>query len=84
MKRPDITREKLIKTVVEAIFSVAKITVPPEKYGESLFKLGLDSLKAIQVINNIEDSLDVMIDDSELKNLVSINAIANFFESLPE
>jgi len=84
MKRPDISREELIKTVLESIESVSKIRIPPEKFRENLFSLGLDSLKAIQVINLIEDKLDIMIDDSELKNLTSIDAIVDFFEALPK
>jgi len=84
MKRPDISREELVKLVTEAIFATAKITVRPDQYRENLFQLGLDSLKAIQVINTLEDRLDLMIDDSHLRKFTSIEAIADFFESLPK
>lgn len=83
MNRPDLSRDELIDIVTDAIFTVAKLKIAPENYAANLFQLGLDSLKAIQVINSIEDRLDIMIDDSQLKRFTSINAIADFFESLP-
>lgn len=82
MNPPALTREQLIALVTETIFEVAKIRIPPDQYGADLFQLGLDSLKAIQVVNNLEDRLDVMIDDSHLRRLTSIHAIAAFFETL--
>ena len=43
--------------------------------------LGLDSLKAIQVVNQLEDDLDIMIDDVHLQKFTSIDAIASFFSN---
>lgn len=84
MKRPALSRDELVTIVLEGIATVTRLRIPPERYGDDLFALGLDSLKAIQVVNFIEDRLDIMIDDSELKRFTSINAIADFFESLPK
>ena len=83
MKRPDITREELVALITETIFAVAKIQVAPHQFEENLFALGLDSLKAIQMLNQLEDRLDLMIDDSQLKTFTSIKAMADFFDSLP-
>ncbi|MBF0502679.1 MAG: acyl carrier protein [Candidatus Riflebacteria bacterium] len=83
MKRPSVSRDELVAMVVDTFFSVAKIHVSEDRFDENLFHLGLDSLKAIQVINSIEERLDVMIDDSHLRKLTSIRAIADFFEALP-
>ena len=83
MKPHAVTRERLVEMVTEAIFEVAKIRIPPDRYGSNLLQLGLDSLKAIQVLNILEDRLDVMIDDSNLRRFTSIDAIADFFDSLP-
>ena len=79
MEVPKISREELVERVVAAIRTVAGIEIPPEKYGENLFALGLDSLKAIQVVNALEDDLDIMIDDVHLQKFTSINAVADFF-----
>jgi len=84
MKQPAISRQRLNELVTETIFKVAKIRIPPDKFGANLFQLGLDSLKAIQVVSDIEDYLDVMIDDSHLRKFTSIDAIADFFDSLPK
>lgn len=82
MEKPDISREELVQKVVSAIKNVAKIEIPAEKFDENLFSLGLDSIKAIQVVNMLEDDLDIMIDDIHLQKFTSINAIADFFESI--
>ncbi|MFZ2955739.1 MAG: acyl carrier protein [Candidatus Ozemobacteraceae bacterium] len=84
MKRPEISREELITLITETLFTVAKIKLSPQQYEENLFSLGLDSLKAIQMLNNLEDRLDVMIDDSNLQTFTSIKAITDFFDSLPK
>ncbi|HOT29278.1 MAG TPA: acyl carrier protein [Candidatus Ozemobacteraceae bacterium] len=83
MKRPDITREELVALITETLFDVARIKVAPHQYEENLFALGLDSLKAIQMLNQLEDRLDLMIDDSKLKTFTSIKAMTDFFDSLP-
>lgn len=82
MERPEVSREQLIGKIVDGIRKVTGITIPPEKYGDNLFQLGLDSLKAIQVVNQLEDELDLMIDDIHLQKFTSINAIAEFFDKL--
>ncbi|PKL47231.1 MAG: acyl carrier protein [Candidatus Riflebacteria bacterium HGW-Riflebacteria-2] len=82
MSKPKITREELIEKIVAAIKKVSGISIAPEKYGDNLFALGLDSIKAIQVVNMLEDELDLMIDDAHLPKFTSINAIAAHFDSL--
>ncbi|MBF0545608.1 MAG: acyl carrier protein [Candidatus Riflebacteria bacterium] len=84
MKRPNISREELIKLITETLFTVAKIKISPQQYEQNLFALGLDSLKAIQMLNLLEDRLDIMIDDSNLQTFTSIKAITDFFDSLPK
>lgn len=81
MEKVNITQEELIKKVVEAIRGVSGIQISPDKYGENLFDLGLDSLAAIQVVNQLEDELDIMIDDVHLQKFISIDAITKFFLS---
>lgn len=82
MEKPKISREALVKKVKDAIKRTAGIDIPPEKHGENLFSLGLDSLKAIQIINALEEDLNIMIDDIHIGKMTSIDAIAAFFESL--
>jgi acyl carrier protein len=83
MKRPELCREELVAKVVAAIRAVTGMAIGPEQYGTNLFQLGLDSLKAIQVVNLLEDDLDLMIDDVHLGKFTSIDAIAAFFEGMP-
>lgn len=82
MSKPEITREQLIEKIVAAIKKVTGISIQPEKYGENLFQLGMDSIKAIQVVNLLEDELDLMIDDAHLPRFTSIDAIAEHFDNL--
>lgn len=79
MSKPQISREELITKIVETIAKVAKINITPEKYDVNLFALGLDSIKAIQIVNILEDELDLMIDDNDLPKFTSINAIIEYF-----
>jgi acyl carrier protein len=83
MRRPDLTRQQLIDLVTETILAVTRLPITPDQYDRNLMELGLDSLKAIQVVNTLEDRLDLMIDDSNLRRFTTINAIADFFEGLP-
>jgi len=82
MSKHEITRDALIEKIVAAIKKVSGISIAPEKYGDNLFALGLDSIKAIQVVNMLEDELDLMIDDAHLPKFTSIDAIAAHFDSL--
>lgn len=82
MSKPEITREALIEKIVAAIKKVSGISIAPEKYGDNLFALGLDSIKAIQVVNMLEDELDLMIDDAHLPKFTSIDAIAAHFDKI--
>jgi acyl carrier protein len=84
MKRPDLSREELLDKVVAAIHVVTGISIGPDDYGTNLFQMGLDSLKAIQIVNQLEDDLDLMIDDVNLPKFTSIEAIAAFFENMRE
>ncbi len=77
-----ITKEELLQLVIDTIFKTTKIIITEKDYDTNLLQLGIDSIKAIQIVNDLEDELDIMIDDSNLKYFVTINAIAEFFDSL--
>lgn len=77
MSRADLT-DLLVATIRE----VSGVAIPPERYGEDLFRLGLDSVKAIEIVNRMEDALDLLVDDADLRKFVSIDAIADHFEGM--
>lgn len=83
MTRPSPSRPELIQLLVNTIREVAKIDILPDEYGDNLFGLGLDSVKAIEIINRMEDALDCLVDDAHLRRFTSIQAIAEYFEALP-
>ena len=42
--------------------------------------LGADSLYAIEIIMDIEDAFDIMIDDSEYENVVTVSDLVKLVE----
>jgi acyl carrier protein len=76
------TKDELLQLVIKTISEVAKIEITENQYEENLLTLGVDSIKAIQIVNELEDELDIMIDDSNLKYFNSIQAIADFIENM--
>lgn len=78
-----LARPELIRLVVDTIRDVTGIQIAAHQHGQSLFELGLDSIKAIEIINRMEDALDLLIDDTHLRRFTSIDAIADYFEALP-
>lgn len=83
MGAPKLGRPDLVRLVVDTIRDVTGIEIAPDQHAESLFALGLDSIKAIEIINRMEDALDLLIDDTHLRRFTSIDAIAEYFEALP-
>lgn len=82
MRGNDMDRAALTDLLAATIRDVAGIAIPKERYGDDLFRLGLDSVKAIEIVNRMEDALDLLVDDADLRKFVSIEAIADHFEGL--
>lgn len=76
-------KEETLALVLATIERVGKIKLTEAQYDDNLLRLGIDSIKAIQVINDLEDELDVVIDDSQLRHFTSIRAIAAYIETMP-
>jgi acyl carrier protein len=54
------------------------MAIGAEKYGESLFKLGIDSLDHASILLAVEEKFGVKIPDEAAEKLVTIVAIADF------
>lgn len=72
--------EKIIKEIVK---ETLKLNVNKEiNDNDDLINLGLDSLKAIEIVVSIEEKFQIEIDDEDLlvDNFASINCIENLIE----
>jgi acyl carrier protein len=54
------------------------IAIAADKYRESLFKLGIDSLDHASILLAVEEKFGIKIPDEAAKNLITIEAIADF------
>lgn len=73
---------EILEAVIRAIEKAAGTTITEDMHDTSLFALGLDSIKAIQIVNDLEDSLDIVIDDSNLPKFTTIANIAAFISGM--
>jgi acyl carrier protein len=54
------------------------ISVEPERYDNSLFDTGIDSLDHATILLQVEEKFDVKIPDDVVPGLVSVSLIAKF------
>lgn len=73
---------EILDAVIKAIEKAAKIEITEQMYDTNLFSMGLDSIKAIQIVNDLEDTLDIVIDDSNLPKFTTISNIAGFISKM--
>ncbi|MBI5546571.1 MAG: acyl carrier protein [Deltaproteobacteria bacterium] len=75
----------LFATVARAVASSGRLKVPalePTHYRTDLADLGVDSMAALGIISEIEDSLGIVVDDRDALKLRNIEAIVGYLEDL--
>ncbi len=77
-----ITREELLKHLLKVIEDSADVKIKKEDYDTPLVELGLDSIYAVEIANEMEDLCDIVIDDREIAGFRSINDILTYFDNL--
>lgn len=77
-----ITREQLLEHLLKVIEESAELKIEEKDYGTPLVELGLDSIYAVEIANEMEDLCDVVIDDRDIAGFRSINDILNYFDNI--
>lgn len=54
------------------------VEIPSDKFGESMFEMGLDSLDHASILLAIEEKYGIKIPDEETPNLISLDALAGY------
>ena len=73
---------EITKTVIEEVLDVVPtLELTPEKSGEDLFQLGLDSLDHATILLALEERLDCKFPDNDVDMLTSVDAIVQYVES---
>lgn len=76
-----MTKEQLLESLLASIKENAQIEIKKEDFNKPLVSMGIDSLYAVEIANDLEEALDVVIDDRDIAKFTSVNAILNYFES---
>lgn len=74
-----MTQDLFLENLLQSISQHANVMVQPAQYDEKLNNLGVDSIYAIDVANDMEDMLDIIIDDRDILQFDSVNNIMNYF-----
>lgn len=76
----EVTKEEILDIINNAIDGDA---IDPEQLDDDLAELGMDSIKFIQIIVEIEDAFECEIPDSKLL-LTELNTVQRIFDVLQE
>lgn len=76
----DVTKEEILDIINDAIEGDA---IDPEQLDDDLSELGMDSIKFIQIIVEIEEVFECEIPDSKLL-ITELNTIQKIFDVLQE
>jgi acyl carrier protein len=71
-------RTNIEPIVVGIIQQQACLTLTRELYDADLTGLGIDSLMALDIANELEDALDAVIDDREVLRFRCVNDILDY------
>lgn len=77
-----IKREDLLNHLLSTIEESAELKIEEKDYKTPLVELGLDSIYAVEIANEMEDLCDVVIDDRDIAKFRSIHDILNYFDAL--
>jgi acyl carrier protein len=70
----------LLEILLKSIKDNTNIEIKQNQYDENLTDLGIDSIFAIEIANDMEDALDIVIDDRDIVKFETINLIVEYFE----
>jgi len=76
----EVTKEEILDIINNAIDGDA---IDPRQSDDDLFELGMDSIKFIQIIVEIEETFECEIPDSKLL-ITELNTVQKIFDVLQE
>ena len=74
-------KNKFIKQLLGAVNTHTGITIEKDEFDTNLIDLGIDSVFAIEIANDLESILNIIIDDRDIIHFTTINKILNHFKS---
>ncbi|MCK5884314.1 MAG: acyl carrier protein [Bacteriovoracaceae bacterium] len=77
-----VTRKELLEHLLKVIEESAELKMEEKDYGTPLVELGLDSIYAVEIANEMEDMCDVVIEDRDIAAFRSINDIMTYFDNI--
>jgi len=77
-----MNRKDLEMLLLRILAEQADLELTPERYDADLIALGLDSIVAIDIANELEAALGLVIDDREIYRFRTVNSILAYFERL--
>ncbi len=73
-------KDEFKKKLLTIIEKQSNVVIKPEEFTTPLPELGIDSLHAVMIANDLEEIFDVIIDDREIKKFINVNSIVDYFE----
>ncbi|MCK5073905.1 MAG: acyl carrier protein [Bacteriovoracaceae bacterium] len=75
-----ISRNELLEHLISSIKKNAEIVIEEKDFDTDIVELGIDSIFAIEIANDIEEFLDIVIDDRDIGKFRSINVMLEYFD----
>jgi acyl carrier protein len=75
-----VSKEELIRILLVSIRERTGMEISEDQFDEDLITLGVDSIRAIEIANDMEDALGILIDDREIVGFRTVNVIGDYFE----
>ena len=75
-----MNRNELCNHLLESIKKHANVELKNSQYDQNLTELGIDSIKSLDIANDMEDLLDIIIDDKDIIHFRSMNKILDYFD----
>lgn len=77
-----MNKDEILNHIIAFIKKNADVTVEQKDYDSDLTELGVDSIFALELANEMEELLDIVIDDRDIEKLRSINSIMEYFQAI--
>lgn len=78
----EVSREELEAKLLELIKEHSDVEVSKSDYSTPFADLGIDSVYAVEVANDMEDFLDIVIDDRDIAKFRSLDDTLAYFDGL--
>ncbi len=73
-------RSELVVKILDVIKKHTGVIINKDQYDCNLIDLGIDSVNAVEMANEMEDILDDIIDDRDIVKFVTVNRIVDYLQ----